>query len=130
MTARFSVLGNAESAAKYEENDSRRREVEFALENAYRSPVLGIGLGVPYRDKMYTDVAIGTPGQDAAVMVHDIYGHFLVKYGFLGLTVFLVFNLLVFRSLLRAVRDTSAMGVVGTAFCVGLYQPYGMCNVR
>jgi O-antigen ligase len=120
ITARFSVAGDAESRAKYEESDMRRREVEFALENAYRSPVFGLGIGVPYRDKMYTDVAIGTPGADAAVMVHNIYGHFVVKYGFLGLTVFLIFHLLVLRSLLRAARDKSALGAIGTSFSVGL----------
>jgi O-antigen ligase len=120
ITARFSVFGDAESVAKYEQGDSRRREMEFALENAYRSPVLGIGLGVPYRDKLYTDIAIGSPGADAAVMVHNIYGHFIVKYGIIGLLAFLIFNLLVLRSLVRAVRDESSMGRIGTILCVGL----------
>ncbi len=120
ITARYSVLGDADSAARYEQNDLRRRELEFALQQVSRSPVFGIGLGVPYRDKMYLDVAVGTPNEDAAVMVHNIYGHFIVKYGFLGLIVFLIFHLLVFRSLLRAVGDNSATGVSGTCFSVGL----------
>ena len=110
-------------------SDPRRRESELAFETASHAPVLGIGLGVIYRDKLYTDIAVGTENEDSATFAHNIYAHRLLKYGFLGLAAFSIFPVLVFRSLLRAVRDTSSIGDRNGFLCRAT-KPSRMCNVR
>jgi O-antigen ligase len=121
FTARYGVLSGVDSAVEYSEQDTRRLESDMAIPAFLNSPLVGVGLGAPYRDAIFVrGVPLSEQHEDPSLLAHNIYVHFAVKYGLPGLLVYLIFNCVVFRSVYRAARIRLPIGGVGLGFSVGL----------
>lgn len=113
---RYSVLGSVDSLLQYSEEDTRRAEIELGLNRYAKSPLLGLGLGSPYREEM----RLFFGQEDPAILVHNVFAFFLFRYGPIGL---LLFSLLCVRfviSLYRAFHDATDRALYGIGLATGL----------
>jgi O-antigen ligase len=90
----------------------RRYEVEAAIRAWESSPVLGKGLGVPYRAALPGSFGLSVE-RDSRTDVHNSLAYLVLKLGLPGLALFLAFAVNVFRTLLLYVRLRDAGRVTG-----------------
>jgi hypothetical protein len=106
---RYSVFTSSDAAAVQMERDGRVQEAAVVFEDRFpESPLLGFGLASPYRE--------GKPW----TIVHDIYAFFLLRFGLPGLLLWVIFVLLVLRSVFRSVRNETRLGLLEQALSVGM----------
>lgn len=116
FVSRYLVLESVNAAIEYSQEDTRRAELELGLQRFVESPVLGVGLGSQYRE-----ASLGYYGEeDPAILVHNILGFFLFRYGPLGLLLFLLLILRVLGSLRLALRDTGELATTGVGLSVAM----------
>lgn len=114
--ARYAILSSIDSLVEYSEEDTRRTEIELGLHRYVRSPLLGVGLGSPYREEISTYFG----QEDAAVLVHNVFAFFLFRYGPLGLILFAMLIVRIASSLREALNDDSDLGISGAGIAMGL----------
>lgn len=100
---------------------SRLYEVQAAIGHIGAHPILGLGVGMEYRDILpfeYAQTEVRENPDDAVHYMHDTYLYFLMKYGLLGaLTVIWILRHFLSRAwtLARQTGDQSAIfvGILG-----------------
>ncbi len=117
--ARYSVLESVNSLVEYSKEDTRRTEVELGFKRYVSSPLLGLGLGSPYREQIYISFE-DFQEEDSAILVHNVFAFFLFRYGPLGLFLFSLLCVRFIWSLFQAFHDTTNCSAYGIGLSIGL----------